>query len=245
MEKINYIHTENIHNTKDAEAVLPYLFSILDLNVTSMLDIGCGTGSWLSVAKKMGVTNVKGVDGIYVGDSMFCIDKKDFLLHNLTESLDLGVEYDVAISLEVAEHLPEMFAENIVNILSKHSKIILFSAAIPNQGGQNHLNEQPASYWIEKFQNRGYVLFDVLRHDLWNDNNIYWWYRQNMILFVRKEKINIIRREMSDRFNEYIHPDLFQNKIDEIRSLNNQIGNPKVYSSFKKFLKSIYLKFIQ
>jgi 2-polyprenyl-3-methyl-5-hydroxy-6-metoxy-1,4-benzoquinol methylase len=65
----------------------------------------------------------------------------------LIQPLDLEKEFDLVVSLEVAEHLPASAADQFVNTLVKHGKKILFSAAIPGQGGQDHLNEQWPDYW--------------------------------------------------------------------------------------------------
>ena len=64
--------------------------------------------------------------------------------------------FDVAISMEVAEHLPEKIADRYVDLLTGLSNIIVFTAAYPGQGGDDHVNEQPALYWISKFQARAF-----------------------------------------------------------------------------------------
>src|SRR5690606_34222821 len=105
---------------------------------------------------------------------------------DLTKKLELNKKYDMAISLEVAEHLPESAADTFVESLTSHASIILFSAAIPQQGGQYHVNEQWPNYWNEKFKKRGFQAFDILRSEFWNNEHVPWWYRQNMVFFVKQ-----------------------------------------------------------
>lgn len=121
-------------------------------NVMSMVDFGCATGRWCKEAKSLGVTDVLGIDGEYVDQSALVIDKTEFMSADLGTCIELPQKYDLAVSLEVAEHLPEeqsdIFVENIV----RAADIILFSAAIPGQGGDFHVNEQPLSYWQKKIR---------------------------------------------------------------------------------------------
>ena len=147
-----------------------------------IIDVGCGNGSWLSAVKELGVKEVLGIDGIYVGDKEIKVDKSEFLKKDLTIGFDLKKRFDLAISLEVAEHLPENKSDTIVDILVKHSDVILFSAAIPGQGGQYHFNEQWPEYWNKKFRDRGYVAYDILRDQFWDNDNVFWWYKQNILL---------------------------------------------------------------
>lgn len=82
------------------------------------------------------------------------------------EPFDVGVStatlpggpFDVAISIEVAEHIPPALAGRFVEFMSNQSDLLVLSAAQPGQGGAGHVNEQPKAYWIEKFAARGYRL---------------------------------------------------------------------------------------
>ncbi|HZP46994.1 MAG TPA: methyltransferase [Vicinamibacterales bacterium] len=64
---------------------------------------------------------------------------------------------DLAICLEVAEHVPPWYGTRLVDLLASAPRL-LFSAAAPGQGGVLHVNERPASYWIARFQRRGLSL---------------------------------------------------------------------------------------
>ena len=99
-------------------------------------------------------------------------------------SLTIGVKFDLVISLEVAEHLPEETATTFVESLCRHGDIVLFSAAVPGQGGTGHINEQWQSYWARIFKAHGFHAVDILRPKFWNYDSLPVWYRQNMILYV-------------------------------------------------------------
>ncbi len=102
-----------------------------------------------------------------------------------------GKPFSIAQSLEVAEHLYAEYAENFVRTLTSLSDIILFSAAIPHQGGTHHVNEQPPAYWADIFKKYDYVCFDIVRPKVWENTKIAHWYRQNIMLYVHKGKAEI------------------------------------------------------
>lgn len=62
--------------------------------------------------------------------------------------------YDVAFSLEVAEHLPPDLGDRLVAYLGR-APMVLFTAAHPGQRGTGHINEQPKSYWAKRFASHG------------------------------------------------------------------------------------------
>ena len=127
--------------SKSADAVTSRVFRLLP--VTSVLDIGCGRGTWLAQWKTLGVTDILGVDGSYVSAESLVIPPANFRAADLCRPLELGRRFDLVQSLEVAEHLPAAAADTLVSTLTRHGDIVLFSAARPGQGGESHLNEQP------------------------------------------------------------------------------------------------------
>jgi SAM-dependent methyltransferase len=177
--------------------------------IRSAVDIGCGVGTWLYVLKQRGATDVCGVDGSWVNKDFLKIKNEDFIEHDLGNSTNLDIErtFDLAISLEVAEHLPPNSAKEFVFLLTSLSDFVLFSAAIPNQGGVGHINEQWANYWISLFQTRGYFGLDVIRKNIWNDELIAFWYRQNVLLFVNKERIPDLK--LRNPLYDHIPPEVY------------------------------------
>ena len=156
-----------------------------ELLPNSIIDFGCGTGTWLAAAKAINRNiEVVGVDGDYVNRDMLMIDESSFIPFDLTKFIDLGRKFDLAISLEVAEHIDEEYADNFIDNICRHSDKILFSAAHVGQGGDGHVNEQPIEYWIDKFSSRGYKWVDI-REQFKNNPDIDWWYKDNMVLFTK------------------------------------------------------------
>ncbi|WP_348810491.1 class I SAM-dependent methyltransferase [Flavobacterium maritimum] len=220
MNQIKYNHTEKTHNTRAAFEILPFVFNLI--NPKSIIDIGCGNGSWLKAATELGVAGIQGVDGVKVDGNQLNIPESNFLQHDLTKQLWLNKKFDLAISLEVAEHLPESAASNIIDALTTHSDCILFSAAVPGQGGQYHVNEQWPEYWHQKFKSKGYLAYDVLRNSFWNNENIFWWYRQNIILYAKKGVFNDNELQSSEIVNAIVHPELYRKKITHPKYITNK-----------------------
>ena len=168
---------------RSAEIIAPLIMRIL--HPKSVLDVGCGQGIWLNEFAHNGVDDIHGVDGDYVSTNELVIRPEQFTALNLERGLDLGRHFDLAMSLEVAEHLGADAADSFVASLVRHSTCVLFSAAIPQQGGTSHVNEQWASYWVEKFAKHRYRPWDF-RATLWNNPQIDHWYAQNLLLFVKE-----------------------------------------------------------
>jgi SAM-dependent methyltransferase len=152
--------------------------------VTSVLDVGCGRGVWLSEWQNAGVFDVLGIDGPYVNQDNLAIPQDLFRSRDLIAGFDLARQFDLVQSLEVAEHLPEASARGFVESLTRHGDIILFSAAVPGQGGEHHVNEQPLQYWRDLFGEFGYTAFDAIRPHVAADRQVEPWYRFNSIIYA-------------------------------------------------------------
>jgi hypothetical protein len=165
-----------------AEVVVPLLRA--NLPIASVADIGSGAGAWLAVWLEAGVSDIRGVDGAYVDTTKLRIPATAFTSHDLATPFDLGRRFDLVQSLEVAEHLPEARAEGFVDSLVAHGDIVMFSAAVPHQGGEYHVNEQVPDYWRRKFAARGFACFDWLRPLLADRRAVKPWYRFNTLLYA-------------------------------------------------------------
>lgn len=187
--------------------------------VCSALDVGCGVGAWLAVLQKKGVSDIVGVDGVWVDDKLLKIPVEKFQRADLSGPLNLERRFDLAICLEVAEHLPPDRAEGFVAELAGAADFILFSAAIPFQGGYGHLNEQWQSYWADLFARRGYAVRDWVRPRLWTDASIPVWYRENLLLFVAERRLPELV-PASDGVPDaagpldLVHPEAYLSKVD-------------------------------
>lgn len=213
-----FIHEENIYNRKAAQEVVPFL--IKTFNPSSVLDVGCGKGTWLNVFSRFStVCKIKGIDGLYVDMQNLDIPSDAFIPQDLNQSFDLGTKYDLLICLEVAEHLECNAANVFIESLTRHSDIIVFSAAVPGQGGQKHINEQWPEYWQQKFSQNDFDAFDILRNVFWNNSNVNWWYKQNMFVYIKKGKLLDSFDKVNGSIPSYIHPDLFKAQEEYMSAL--------------------------
>lgn len=236
MNKKPYEHNRLIHNTQAAEHILPVLQKFL--NFSSVIDLGCGLGSWLYAAKQLGVERILGIDGDFVPRDLLYIDQKHFVVKDLKvpEGLVFQEKYDLALCLEVAEHLPMSISENIIDFLADSADNILFSAAIPGQRGQNHINEQWPDFWASKFRNKGLYTYDFLRPIIWHNNDIEWWYRQN-IFFVSKHNFLTNGYSPCDLILPLVHPQNYNEKM--IRLSNYEKGKVSLTTAFGTIAKKI------
>jgi hypothetical protein len=175
---------------RSARNVIPFLRR--HLHVSSVVDIGCGRGVWVDEWRRSGVEDALGVDGGYVSADRLVIPKERFAALNLSEPIRLGRRFDLVQSLEVAEHIPASKAEIFIDSLVAHSDVILFSAAVPGQGGEFHINEQPYEHWRWKFAARGFEIVDFLRPNIINIRAIEPWYRYNTFLYVHEKALDRI-----------------------------------------------------
>lgn len=176
-----------------ARAILSTLLPHLDCR--SMVDFGCGTGTWLWVAHSFGVESIRGLDGDYVPPRQLMIPQDCFCAVNLEEPVVLEKKYDLAISMEVAEHLHKESADTFVESLCNAADTILFSAAHPGQGGDGHINEQPMTYWTSKFGKHGFLPVEI-RQLFEGNEDIESWYRENIVLYVREAKVRGVEKNL-------------------------------------------------
>ncbi len=221
----------------------------------SVIDVGCGTGAWLLAFKEGGATELVGLDGDWVHEGELLDRDIRFIACDLNErqQLPTSVRADLAMSLEVAEHLEESSADSFVHTLTDFSDVVLFSAAYSGQGGTNHINEQPHTYWAQKFGSRGYVPFDIFRARFWADASIDWWYRQNVFLYVKSgsdahvmltSKGYAPMTEIS--FMDCVHPELLMRDRDASKQfLSRPVRSfvPRPVKSVARGVRNILLRF--
>lgn len=193
-----------------AAVVVPLVFDWL--TPASVLDVGCGSGEWLAAWKEAGTAEVLGVDGHYVNRAQLHLSDAEFREVDLTQELRLGGQYDLVMSLEVAEHLDAQFSETLVDSLVRHGSTILFSAATPGQTGTNHVNCQWPSWWAARFGERGYQVFDVVRPRIWTDDRVAPWYRQNLLILAKGKHVEHLQKlvRATDPPLDVAHPALLE-----------------------------------
>ena len=204
-----------------AREILPIVLELI--RPRSAIDVGCGLGTWPAVLLDLGVQDVVGVDGPYVDKKMLAIPPEQFLPFDLTQKFRLDRTFDLVISLEVAEHLPRDCAQTFVESLAALGPVVLFSAAIPFQGGEHHRNEQWPDYWADLFEARGFATVDCLRKHLWRNSRVEWWYTQNILLFARRdyvERNELLRGELEKsppKQLSIVHPECYLAAADPRR----------------------------
>jgi SAM-dependent methyltransferase len=158
---------------ESASVIVPLVLRLFKVN--SVVDVGCGVGGWLHEFATNGVSDYLGIDGDYVPRDQLRIPSERFKSVDLRVITDVGRKFDLACSVEVAEHLPESSADDFVAMLVAAAPVVLFSAAVKGQGGVNHLNEQWPSYWAKRFRAHGYSAFDCIRPQIYDDRRIQPW----------------------------------------------------------------------
>jgi SAM-dependent methyltransferase len=210
---------------RSAHVIVPLVLQFL--TVRSVVDVGCGEGTWLAAFRNSGIEEIFGIDGEYVCDAELQIAREDFRAVDISKPFTLERAFDLAVCLEVAEHLPADCAAGFVKSLTALAPAVLFSAAIPFQGGQHHLNEQWPDVWTALFKERGYQPVDFLRKRVWNNEAVEWWYAQNAILFVQPSllKENALLFAEFERTNpeqlRLVHPQQYLHLQDLYRKAEN------------------------
>lgn len=208
------------------------LLRSVGINPRSVLDVGCGYGYFLAAAQRMWKPErLKGIDGPWVERQHIHIAQEDFEQRDLLADMTLEESFDLAASLEVAEHLAPERGPALIEMLTRAAPIVLFSAAIPGQGGQGHVNERFLDYWGGLFAAHDYVPVDILHDKVWKNQRLFLWFRQNLILFVSRNAMAdythfesfVIKPEMLAR----VHPDMFRRKIAVVRKLRRELVEAK------------------
>lgn len=200
-------------NLASARVVAPLVMGLV--HPKSVVDIGCGRGLWIKAFLEQGVTEVAGYDGDYVERDTLAFPAEHFHVADLEKFIQCERTFDLAVCLEVGEHLLDSAAETLVETLTHLAPVVLFSAAIPLQGGSHHVNEQWPEYWEKKFATHGYVPIDALRRHLWGDSRVSFFYQQNIVFYARTDalarypKLKEEIRLGHDKALPLVHPFLF------------------------------------
>jgi SAM-dependent methyltransferase len=213
---------QELSNRHSARTILSMIREYFDPR--SIIDVGCGLGTWLKVAQEMGIADVRGVEGPWLKREDIVVASDLIVQVDLEKPFSLNRRFDMAVCLEVGEHLASTAAENLVDSLTAHADCVLYSAAIPFQGGHHHVNEQFLSYWVDLFAKRNYVVIDLIRGRIWEDKSILWWLRQNIVLFVHRDYLKtnekLATEQKVNRPVSVVHPDIYISRLqDAVRQL--------------------------
>lgn len=209
IEPIDYTHARNTHTAAGPAAALPVILELVGGRPRSLVDVGCGTGTWLLAAAACGIDDVLGVEGVVPPADELQVDARLIRRGDLTRPLDLGRRFDMALCLEVGEHLEAATADTLVASLTAAADAVVFSAACPGQPGQHHVNCQWPAYWQRLFNARGFACSDAVRWRLWEIDAVEPWYRQNM--FVARRDPALAGAE--PRIAPCVHPAMLTDSI--------------------------------
>lgn len=223
----SFFSNRQTYTLQSARKIIDILSGFLKPN--SVVDAGCATGIWLSVFKENGTQKTIGIDGPWVPTEQLLIQQNDFIVNDFSQMLpDVNDQFDLAICIEVAEHITPEAGRRLIGFLTQRSDVVLFSAAVPGQGGTGHINEQLQSYWYKLFQEYGFNCYDIIRPAIWEMPDVNVIYKQNLMVYV-KEKSAADQQLQSHPLNlkpitssfelERLHPDLFKLRVSERKSL--------------------------
>ncbi len=197
-----YQHTQAVHSLRGAVAGFRYLSAYGPFR--SLLDVGAGTGTWMAAACLAGIRDIWGIDAAEPAYRESLIQDCKFEIRDLSQPLNLNRTFDCITCLEVAEHLDESSAKTLVASLCRHGNLVFFSAAMPGQAGQHHVNCQWPCYWQDLFNAQGFACTDDVRWSMWRDTEIEAWYRQNIFRAIHDP--NLAGSE--PRIASVVHPDM-------------------------------------
>ncbi|HUQ23012.1 MAG TPA: hypothetical protein VM049_08350 [Gaiellaceae bacterium] len=216
-------------STESARATVPLVLQ--QVAARSVVDVGCGLGAWLAVFREHGVEDLVGYDGPWIDRSRLLVTPGEFRAVDFEEPLEVERWFDLTLCLEVAHLLEARHAERFVGTLVSLSDVVLFSAAIPGQGGINHVNEQWPGYWAELFRSRGYVATDPFRAALWEHPEVKWWFAQNVVCYVEANALErlpgLARTRCEPAPLPLVHPGCLERYIAELGDLKAAANGPR------------------
>jgi SAM-dependent methyltransferase len=210
---------------QSARIVVPLVLRLI--RSASVLDVGCGRGAWLRVFQEQGVGAIRGLDGEYVDRSKLLVAPECFTSTDLSKPFEVPGRFDLAVCLEVGEHLPEGMTPVLVDQLVAAAPAVLFSAALPGQTGTGHVNERMPSDWRAHFRRHGYVLLDPIRPAVLTDPRVEPWYRQNIVLYASEEllrtmpELEVYRMPEEGLGIEWVQAYVLNNLLNRSQSLSS------------------------
>lgn len=220
-----------------AEKILRILFAEFGIS-NNVVDVGCGVGTWLKAASDLGSKNVYGFEGTWAKENKFVIPENHVTYVDLEDSWEIQEKFDLAVCLEVAEHLSEASGKRLIKKISESADMVLFSAAIPGQGGNEHVNEQWPDYWQNLFRDEGFLSVDLIRPKIIRDVDIPWWYRQNIFLAAKK---GILVDYLEKKHEDGISMDLlgFQISQPQPKHLQNCGCNQGIRGAIQNLIREV------
>lgn len=203
-----------------AKAIVPLILQYIQPK--SIIHIGCGVGAWLAEFRLKGISDIRGIDNRCLSSELLQIPNECYIKHDLTDyASTVNRKYDLALSLEVAQCIEPQKADDYIKSLTRVSNVVIFSAAIPYQGGVNHINENWMEYWVALFQKYEFYPVDCFRSQLWTNQNVNWRFRQNLVMFVQKQEYLMHFRNIElnqIQSHSIVHPEMFLRICSKVKS---------------------------
>ena len=221
-----FFATQRDRSRQAASVVVPLLVEAIQPR--SVIDVGCGVGTWLAQFRDLGIGDVTGIDGDYVERAMLQIPPAQFIAQNLNEPLHVGRRFDLATCLEVGEHLEPERSAGLVHDLVTLAPIVCFGAAVPYQGGTDHLNERWQDEWIEMFGHHGYRAIDLVRPQVWDRGDVAPWYAQNTLVYVAADVSLPAETPVGERIPpRVVHPEMFANRQARVLDIREVLSHAR------------------
>jgi hypothetical protein len=237
----DYYSRRHERTALSARIILQQVLSLWP-EIHSAIDFGCGVGTWLETLGQLTeLTNYRGYDGSWIDKKHLRIPVELFDEIDFENAITVTASYDLAISLEVAEHIEEKHADFLIDNLASSSDLVLFSAAVPGQRGRGHVNEQWPVYWSQKFEERGFICYDCIRRSIWNEARIPYWYRQNLLVFVNGKRHDLQPAAIEPcEPLAFIHPEMLDTRLKDFEE--KLLRNYSLRGSLRQLRTSIFKK---
>lgn len=206
---------------QSAQEIVPLVLEMLA--PSSVIDVGCGSGGWLRVLAEHGVRNYLGVDQENAASGHLQISPDHFVAADLSEALPFPGRFDLALCLEVVEHLPLSVGVRLVQLLTQVAPTVLFSAGIPIQPGTGHISGRWPRFWASEFAKHGFQTLDVIRRRVWSNRRVSFWYAQNMVLYIEAKyysthpSLHTLAPSRPETLRSLVHPRMFTDGLDMVR----------------------------
>jgi 2-polyprenyl-3-methyl-5-hydroxy-6-metoxy-1,4-benzoquinol methylase len=153
----------------------------------NIIEFGCGTGRLLYDFYNNDV-EVHGLELSKIAQDVSQLPSGKVETHDLKKPYYPKQTYDIVLCVEVLEHLPEYATETIVSSIARSAPVAIVTAATPGQGGTHHVNEQPHTYWMGKFEETGMSYDPKGTKDLRDSLNLneLTWIEDNIMVFKKE-----------------------------------------------------------
>jgi SAM-dependent methyltransferase len=156
----------------------------------SVVDVGCGSGLLLlSLAEQAPSVQTVGLERSGAGVQICQERGVNVRAFDIETDPVPSDRFSVCVSTEVAEHIPHRHTDRFVDLLCSLADHVVLTAAGPGTGGTDHVNERPQSYWIKRFDARGFSHDGPLSARLsgtWRENGVSACFCDGLMIFARR-----------------------------------------------------------